>query len=155
MVFVLPFWVTPLVLEATYVYAIRRGDSEERTVAWWETGVLVTDILLWDTYRGHVERAVIWHCVGSLIQFSVILTVMFRSNKLWPMIYASTVLVCLMTAVTEHFVKVSGWAYGTTIFVWSYLECLILGVATWRAARARRAICILGAGDRSVVNVAG
>ncbi|CAN7416099.1 hypothetical protein LJR225_002663 [Phenylobacterium sp. LjRoot225] len=137
----LPLWLTFHVQGLAYAYAIWNGDAEERLIGWVEAGVLALDIVLLDTHVGNISVELL----SVIIDVGIALSVALRSNKTWPLAYSAVALATLLTVVAQLVAPVSHWAYVTTLFVWIYLECLVLVVGAWRAGRARRAISIGGA----------
>jgi hypothetical protein len=123
MVFTLPIWLTFHVQGLVYAGAIWNGDVEEQLIGWVEACVLALDIILLNPRGGNISVEIL----SMIIDLGAAVSVVLRSNKAWPMAYSAVAL------------PVSRWAYVTALFVWFYLECLILVVATWRAGRARRA----------------
>lgn len=131
--FELPLWVTAHVEGLAYGYAIWRGDAEERLIGWTEAGVLALDIVLLDAHPH------LWvEAISVMIELGVVLSVALRSNKVWPLAYASAVLASALTIFAQTLHPVGLWAYVTTKFVWYYLECLILVVGTWRETVDRK-----------------
>jgi hypothetical protein len=131
--FELPPWVTAHVEGLAFGYAIWRGGAEERLIGWTEAGVLASAIVLLDAHPH------LWvEAISVMIELGVVLSVALRSNKAWPLLYASTVLASALTIFAQVLHPVGLWAYVTTKFVWYYLECLILVAGTWRASVNRR-----------------
>ena len=136
MVFMLPVWVMPHSLGLACGYAILEGEAEERLIGWTETGFMALEGAL---YLSNVSpRAHGLNIAATAVELGVVLSVALRSNKLWPMVYASAVLVALMTMVAAAVLEANWWARGTANFVWNYLEIVTLVSGTWCAARDRR-----------------
>jgi hypothetical protein len=135
MVFTLPIWLTFHVQGLVYAGAIWNGDVEEQLIGWVEACVLALDIILLNPRGGNISVEIL----SMIIDLGAAVSVVLRSNKAWPMAYSAVALATLLTALAQVVLPVSRWAYVTALFVWFYLECLILVVATWRAGRARRA----------------
>lgn len=132
MVFRLPIWVTPHCEGLAFGYAILRGRSEERVVAWVETAILTVQTPF------ICQRIIKPEQVDGIlvpVELGVMLTLALRSENWWILAYCSVVLVSLMTLIAEAAFPVDRWAYGTATIVWNYLECLILVVATTRVRR--------------------
>lgn len=150
MVFTLPPWITVLLQVLTIAYAIWDGDVEERLVGWEGAAVLTLDLV----YLRPGSRNTTVEYLSIVLELGVALAVALRSNKTWPMVYSSVVLATALTAIAQAAHPVSRWAYGTVQLVWVYLEILIVAAATWRAGRARRAICSQGVGGGAAVDAA-
>jgi hypothetical protein len=131
--FELPLWVTAHVEGLAYGYAIWKGGAEERLIGWTEAGILAVAIALLGAHP-HLWVEV----VSVTVELGVVLSLALRSNKIWPLVYASTVLVSALTIFAQTLHPVGLWAYVTTKFVWYYLECVILVVGTWRASVDRK-----------------
>jgi hypothetical protein len=131
-VFELPLWVTAHLEGLAYAYAIWNGDAEERQIAWTEVAVLALDIVLL-----HAHPHIWVEVLTVVLELGVALSVALRSNKVWPLVFASVVVAAALTVIAQIVHPVSGWAYVTVMLVWWYLECLILVIGAWRAGRAR------------------
>lgn len=134
MVFTLPFWFTPHIQGLAYAYAIWHGSTEERLIAWVETGVMALDLALIGAPAGRINVEIL----SVIIDLGVALSVALRSDKAWPIAYSAAALAALSTVVAQMIDPVSRWAYVTALFVWIYLECLILVVGARRADVERK-----------------
>ncbi|CAN7416072.1 hypothetical protein LJR225_002662 [Phenylobacterium sp. LjRoot225] len=133
MLFELPTWVTAHVEGLAYAYAIWNGDAEEQVIGWALAAVLALDIVLL-----HANPHLGVEIISVMIELGVGLSVALRSDKAWPLLYASAALACALTVFAQIIHPVSLWAYVTGKFVWYYLECLILVIGASRAAAERR-----------------
>jgi hypothetical protein len=134
MPFTLPIWFTPLVQALACAYAISKGDVEERLVAWEYAVVASIDYIFVFQHKWYPGLDM----VSGIVDLGVAMSVAMRSSKIWPIAYSAVTLVSLATTMAQNVIAVSGWAYGTAMFVWVYLQCLILVVGAWRAGRVRR-----------------
>ncbi len=138
MIYRLPIWVMPHSEGLAFGYAILKGGTEERIVGFGESLILAVQIVLIPRILTPIHGDAL---LGPL-DLGFLLTVALRSEKFWPMAYCSVSLVSAMTLVTATFFPIDRWAYGTAMFVWNYLQCLIVVVATWRTSRAAKRAAI-------------
>jgi hypothetical protein len=134
MIFTLPIWFTPLVQALACTYAIANGDVEERLVAWEYAVVASIDYIFVFQHKWYP----VLDMVSGIVDLGVAMSVSMRSPKIWPIAYSAVTLISLATTMAQNVIAVSHWAYVTALFVWIYLQCLILAVGARRAGRARR-----------------
>lgn len=124
-------YIYPALLVACVLFICWKGRSEQRIVL----GALFLGSV--NTYFIYVSRAGTWlepsiaMIANELLVTAVILTVAYRSKKLWPLPVASFQILALMSQLVSVFgQELQAYAVGVTQGLWAYLQLVVLFLAT-------------------------
>jgi len=142
MLFVLPTWITRLVLALVLIYALARGGRDERIVAI----CMLLDNLYDQLHPHYYGQMLASHLLRDGAQTLVFGWLALGAERYWLLLAAAVGLATVVTDVAELILRVHGWAYGTAMLVWGYLLLFTLAYGTWQAVQARTAARLRTAG---------
>lgn len=140
--FVVPFWVNYVLLCGVALYAMWRGEYEEKTVAiYYAVGCFfanIVDIVFIYYHMNHNSREFYW--LDIFMQASDVVffgAIMLQSKKYWT-IFACALAICeVMTSAAHTLTAILPWAYGSAQKVWFYMILLVIFFGT-RVVEVRR-----------------
>lgn len=135
MILVLAF---DILLVASCVYALLRGDWDSRTIAMICTGAsVISHIMLRDNVARYssVEVGVLVIDALTFIGFTV---VALASSRFWPLWIAGLQLTTLLAHASKEIeIDLVPQAYAAAAVFWSFPILIILAIGTWHAEQRR------------------
>ena len=132
--FMIPIWLDQAIVAAVYGFALLKGGAPERILA----GICGV-VWFWNTF---VHRLWLGHGSPYLMTTHVLLFVVtvalaFHYDRWWLLVAGMAGVLSVATDAAALMMPLHWWAFGTALFIWSYIFIAALAAGAWTSWRER------------------